>query len=38
MDEHSRGYGPLFYVMLGLGIIGVVGFLVVAASAAAGGF
>ena len=38
MDENSRGYGPLFYVMLGLGIIGVVGFLVVAAGAAAGGF
>ena len=38
MDENGRGYSPLFYVMLGLGIIGVVGFLVVAAGAAAGGF
>ena len=38
MDEKGRGYSPLFYVMLGLGIIGVVGFLAVAAGAAAGGF
>ena len=38
MDENGHGYSPLFYVMLGLGIIGVVGFLAVAAGAAAGGF
>ena len=38
MDENGAGYSSLFYLMLGLGIIGVVGFLVVAAGAAAGGF
>lgn len=38
MDENGKGYSPLFYVMLGLGIIGAVGFLAVAASSPAGGF
>lgn len=36
MDQQS-GYSNLFYVMLIVGIIGVVGFFVVAAGAAAGG-
>ena len=36
MDVNGQGHSPLFYVMLGLGIIGVVGFLVVAAGAAGG--
>lgn len=35
MDE-DEGYSPLFYVMLFLGIGGVIGFLVVAAGAAGG--
>jgi hypothetical protein len=34
MDE---GYSPLFYVMLIFGIIGVLGFFVVAAGAGLGG-
>ena len=38
MNENGQGYSPLFYVMLGLGIVGVIGFLAVAAGAAAGGF
>ena len=38
MNENGQGYSPLFYVMLGLGIICVIGFLAVAAGAAAGGF
>ena len=36
MDE-KEGYSSLFYIMLILGIIGIVGFLVVAAGAASGG-
>ena len=36
MDE-QEGYSSLFYIMLILGIIGIVGFLVVAAGAASGG-
>ena len=38
MKANGQGYSPLFYVMLGLGIIGVVGFLAVAVGVAAGGF
>lgn len=36
MDEQDEGFSSLFYIMLVLGIIGVVGLLVVAAGAAAG--
>lgn len=36
MDEDNNGYSNLFYVMLVLGIIGVIGFFVVAAGAAGG--
>lgn len=32
----DEGYSPLFYVMLILGIVGVLGFFVVAAGAGAG--
>jgi hypothetical protein len=35
MDEQSEGYSGLFYVMLIVGIIGVVGFVMVAAGAGA---
>lgn len=31
--DNPEGYSPLFYVMLALGIIGVLGFLLVAAGA-----
>ena len=31
MDEQEEGYSGLFYVMLILGIVGVLGFLMVAA-------
>ncbi len=34
MDEERNGYSDLFYVMLILGIIGVVGFVLVAGGAA----
>ncbi len=34
--EEENGFSNLFYIMLVLGIIGVIGFLVVAAGAAAG--
>lgn len=39
MDNQGNltGYSGLFYVMLILGIIGVIGFLIVASGAAAGG-
>ena len=37
MDEQEEGYSGLFYVMLILGIIGVLGFLMVAAGAEAAG-
>ena len=36
-DEGGEGFGPVFYVMLLLGIVGVVGFFMVAAGAAVGG-
>lgn len=32
----EQGYSSLFYIMLGLGIIGIIGFLAVAAGAAGG--
>lgn len=35
-DDPEEGYSPLFYVMLLIGIIGVTGFIVVAAGAAGG--
>ncbi len=35
MDEEQGGYSDLFYVMLVLGIIGVVGFALVCAGAGA---
>ncbi len=31
MDEEQGGYSDLFYVMLVIGIIGVIGFVLVAA-------
>lgn len=37
MDENDEGFGPAFYVMLVLGIIGVIGFFFVAGGAMAGG-
>ena len=37
MDEQEEGYSGLFYVMLILGIVGVLGFLMVAAGAGAVG-
>lgn len=36
MDEQNDGFSSLFYIMLILGIIGVIGFVFVAAGAAAG--
>jgi hypothetical protein len=33
MDEQQEGYSGLFYIMLIVGIIGVLGFVVVAAGA-----
>lgn len=33
MDEQQDGYSGMFYVMLVVGIIGVLGFLLVAAGA-----
>lgn len=36
MDEEQGGYSDLFYVMLVIGIIGVLGLLVVASGAAGG--
>ncbi len=36
MDEQDEGFSNVFYIMLVLGIIGVLGFLFVAAGAAAG--
>lgn len=35
MDEEESGYSDLFYVMLIIGIIGVIGFVLVAAGGAA---
>lgn len=34
---NPNGYSSLFYIMLILGIIGVIGFIIVATGAAAGG-
>lgn len=36
MDDEQGGYSDLFYVMLILGIIGVLGFVLVAGGAAGG--
>jgi hypothetical protein len=36
LTMEEQGYSPLFYVMLILGIVGVVGFLIVGAGAAGG--
>ncbi len=36
-QDDGEGFSNLFYVMLLLGIVGVVGFLMVAAGAAVGG-
>lgn len=33
----EEGYSPMFYVMLAIGIIGVLGFLIVGAGAGLGG-
>lgn len=33
MDEQEEGYSGMFYIMLIVGIIGVLGFVLVAASA-----
>jgi hypothetical protein len=33
MDDHEDGYSGMFYVMLIVGIIGVLGFVLVAAGA-----
>lgn len=33
MNEESEGYSGLFYLMLIVGIVGVIGFVVVAAGA-----
>jgi len=35
-DMQEEGYSSLFYIMLGLGIIGLIGFFAVAAGAAGG--
>ena len=37
MNEQEEGYSGLFYVMLILGIVGVLGFLMVVAGAGAAG-
>lgn len=37
MNEQEEGYGGLFYVMLILGIVGLIGFFMVAAGAGAAG-
>ena len=37
-EQRPDGYSSVFYVMLILGIIGIIGFLIVAAGAARGGF
>jgi hypothetical protein len=36
MQDDNEGYTPIFYVMLIIGIVGVLGFFIVAASAAGG--
>lgn len=35
MDEQSDGYSGMFYIMLIVGIVGVLGFVLVAAGAGA---
>lgn len=37
MEEPEEGFSSVFYIMLMLGIVGVLGFLFVAAGAATGG-
>lgn len=37
MESEGEGFGPTFYIMLILGVVGVLGFLFVAAGAATGG-
>jgi hypothetical protein len=37
VNEQEEGYGGLFYVMLILGVVGLLGFLMVAAGAGAAG-
>ena len=36
--QDKSGYSNLFYIMLVLGIVGLIGFLVIAVGAGAGGF
>ncbi len=36
MDEEKDGYSAMFYIMLIVGIVGVLGFVLVAASAGSG--
>jgi hypothetical protein len=36
MDEERGGYGVLFYIMIGLGIFGLIGMLAVSMSAGGG--
>lgn len=36
MDEQEEGFSSVFYIMLVLGIVGVLGFLFVAAGSAGG--
>lgn len=37
MEEPEEGFSSVFYIMLALGVVGVLGFLFVAAGAATGG-
>lgn len=37
MNDNEQGYSPIFYIMLGLGIVGLLGFLLVAGGVAGGG-
>ena len=37
MNDNEQGYSPLFYWALIIGIIGVVGFIIVAGGVAGGG-
>jgi len=37
VNEEEEGYGPGFYIMLFLGIVGPIGFFMVAAGAGAAG-
>ena len=36
MNDDNQGYSPLFYIALILGIVGILGFFIVAAGAGAG--